>query len=156
MKTIFLCFMTQLVLLPVVAADAGSTHNQKPTPVLAATAMDRDALRMTALAAIESGGNDHAVGRAGEVSRYQIKPLEWWRVSTTPLSQATEPAAALTVTRRILDNRCAAFAARFHRAPTDFEFYVLWNAPNQLLLGNGPTAVVRERAERFANLVNAA
>ena len=114
----------------------------------------RAADRWSALAAIESGGNDHAVGRAGEVSRYQIKPTEWRRASSAPLSRATVSATALAVTRRILNVRCAAFAARFHRAPTDFEFYVLWNAPNQLLLGNGPTTIVRERAERFANLVN--
>ena len=116
----------------------------------------RAADRWSALAAIESGGNDHSVGRAGEVSRYQIKPIEWRRVSSAPLSRATVPATALAVTRRILNERCAEFAARFHRAPTDFEFYVLWNAPNQLLLGHGPTTIVRERAERFVNLVNAA
>ena len=146
--------MTALALLWVVAPASGATNNHKPTPVLAATATDRDALRMTALAAIESGGNDHAVGRAGEVSRYQIKPTEWRRASSAPLSRATVLSTALAVTRQILNARCAAFAARFHRAPTDFEFYVLWNAPNQLLLGNGPTTIVRERAERFANLVN--
>ena len=114
--------------------------------------------RWSALAAIESGGNDHAVGRAGEVSRYQIKPIEWRRASSAPLSRATVSATALAVARRILDVRCAEFAARFHRAPTDFEFYVLWNAPNQLLLGRTGTVstIVRERAERFVNLVNAA
>ena len=43
--------------------------------ILSSNALAMD--RWTALAMLESGGNDHAVGRAGEVSRYQISPELW-------------------------------------------------------------------------------
>jgi hypothetical protein len=34
--------------------------------------------------------------------------------------------------------------------PTDFEFYVLWNAPWQV---DHPSPAVTERARRFSNLI---
>ncbi|HXG49204.1 MAG TPA: hypothetical protein VNO52_16390, partial [Methylomirabilota bacterium] len=36
---------------------------------------------LEALSLIESGNNDRAIGRAGEVSRYQILPTVWRRYS---------------------------------------------------------------------------
>ena len=42
------------------------------------------------------------------------------------------------------------FQRNHKREATDFEFYVLWNAPWQ---ADHPSGVVRERARRFANLV---
>jgi hypothetical protein len=35
--------------------------------------------RWSALSQIESGDDDHVVGAAGEVSRYQMKPEVWQR-----------------------------------------------------------------------------
>ena len=35
--------------------------------------------RWAALSQIESGDDDHAVGAAGEISRYQLKPEIWQR-----------------------------------------------------------------------------
>jgi len=108
------------------------------------------ARRLAALALIESGDNDHARGAAGEVSRYQIKPSEWRRVcALEPGRAAVNPVTARNVAVAILQVRCSAFATRFHRAPDDFEFYVLWNAPGELPKAS---VVVRERARRFANL----
>jgi len=105
-----------------------------------AQAMDR----WTALAMLESGGNDRSIGRAGEVSRYQIRP-EFW-----PGGNPVDSRVALANARRIMAGRAAAFEQSHGRAPNDFEFYVLWNAPAQI---NHPDRVVAERAQRFVNLV---
>src|SRR5208283_3825878 len=105
-----------------------------------AFAMDR----WEALSMIESGNNDRAIGAVGEVSRYQIRP-EFW-----PGGNPQNPQVALTVAQQTMQSRLNRFVRRHNRQPTDFEFYVLWNAPWQT---GRPSAVVRERAQRFVNLV---
>jgi hypothetical protein len=114
--------------------------------VISANAMERFA----ALSMLESGDDDFAYGKCKEISRYQIRPEAWAATTSAPISQATNSAVALDVARVILAKRCASFEKQHGRPPTDFEFYVLWNAPAQI--GN-PSPVVRARAERFVNLV---
>jgi hypothetical protein len=104
------------------------------------SAMDRWA----ALSMIESGDNDRAVGPGGEISRYQIRPQLW------PGGNPTNAEIALTVAQQIMLPRIDEFRRSHQRMPTDFEFYVLWNAPWQ---ADHPSAVVTERARRFSNLV---
>lgn len=106
-----------------------------------AFAMDR----WTALAMMESGGDDRAVGRAGEISRYQILPELW--LGGNPLDKST----ALANAQRIMFSRVTSFERTHGRSPDDFEFYVLWNAPAQI---NHPHRAVAGRALRFMNLVN--
>ena len=116
---------------------------------VAAPALGMD--RWAALSMIESGNNDAAIGRAGEVSRYQILPRLWQKYGGPGSRFArTNPRIALGVARAIMSGRCADFARQFHRAPTDFEYYVLWNAPAQIYL---PGPVVANRAKRFCRLV---
>jgi len=105
-----------------------------------ALAMDR----WTALAMLESGDNDYAIGRAGEISRYQIRPELW--SGGNPL----DADAARANAQRIMSFRTALFEQSHARAPDDFEFYVLWNAPAQI---DHPHRIVAERARRFKNLV---
>ena len=105
-----------------------------------AMAMDR----WSALAMIESGDRDNAVGQAGEVSLYQIRPALW--AGGSPLNAETARANA----QAIMARRMAKFEKAHGRAPTDFEFYILWNAPNQI---GHPHRVVSERASRFVSLV---
>jgi hypothetical protein len=105
-----------------------------------ATAMDRWA----ALSMIESGDNDHAIGADGEISRFQIQRKLW------PGGDPQNPQVALAVAQEIMRPRLAGFQQSHQRAATDFEFYILWNAPWQV---DHPSAVVTERARRFANLV---
>jgi hypothetical protein len=105
-----------------------------------AVAMDR----WTALAMLETGGNDRTVGRVGEISRFQIRPELW--SGGNPLDFHV----ALANARRIMSTRVAAFKQSHGRMPDDFEFYVLWNAPAQI---NHPHHIVAERAHRFRNLV---
>ena len=123
--------------------------------------------RFTALSMLESGDRDTAIGRAGEVSRYQITPRLWREYTFIPGSRRrgneagscldpVNPFTALAVAIAIQRDRCAAFATRFHRPCTDQEFYLLWARPATLLVGRvTPCApLVRDRSQRFANLVN--
>ena len=105
-----------------------------------ARAMDR----WSALSMLESGNDDSAIGTRGEISRYQIRPYLW------PGGNPHNAGLALGVAQTIMKPRIARFEQTHHRAPTDFEFYVLWNAPQQV---NHPYRAVAKRAERFANLV---
>jgi hypothetical protein len=106
--------------------------------------------RWSALSQIESGDNDCAVGSAGEISRYQMKP-EVWRCYAPATADWSKPDDALLVAREAMQERCAAFERAVRRPPTDFEFYILWNAPAQI---QRPSKAVSERAKRFCNLIH--
>ena len=106
--------------------------------------------RFAALSMIESGDNDHARGRDGELSRYQFSPglIAEFQIDTNRLD---DPAYARQQAIKVMDFRCSSFDHQFHRAPTDVEFYLLWHRPNHV---EHPTRLELERAQRFANLVN--
>jgi hypothetical protein len=106
--------------------------------------------RWAALSQLETRDNDNAIGSAGEVSRFQIKPKLWQRYAGLSANW-TNPTQALAAAQELMKERCTGFERRHNRPPTDFEFYVLWNAPGQL---NKPAKAVRERAERFCRLVS--
>ena len=106
--------------------------------------------RWAALAQIESGNNDHALGAAGEISRYQIKPRVWNRYAPA-MANWHNAEQSLPIAKAAMRDRCASFQRTFRRSPTDFEFYILWNAPAQI---RKPSASVTKRAQRFCNLVN--
>jgi hypothetical protein len=108
--------------------------------VSSAQAMDR----WSALSMIESGNNDRAVGLLGEISRFQIRPTLW------PGGNPHNAQEALVAAREIMQPRVAKFQEVHKRAPNDFEFYVLWNAPQEI---NHPCRAVAARAHRYANLV---
>jgi hypothetical protein len=121
-------------------------------PVFCVSAMDR----FDALSQIESHNNDHAIGKQQEVSRYQILPAFWaqaksWNGRISP----TDPAAAKGVVDWIMQARCRTFEARYHRAPTDFEYYILWHRP-ACLVGRPVlrhiTSTERDRGRRFESL----
>ena len=100
--------------------------------------------RWKALSMLESGDNDYAIGRCGEISRFQIRPSYW------PGGNPTDAVAALVVARSIMNDRIQQFMETHGRQPTNFEFYVLWNAPAEV---DHPVPCVAERARRFVNLV---
>jgi len=106
--------------------------------------------RWSALSQIESGDNDKAVGRLGEISRYQILP-DVWSTFAPEKANWENPKEALAVAKEAMKKRCTDFEQSFHRTPTDFEFYVLWNAPAQI---QRPGRVVSQRAKRFCNLLD--
>jgi len=105
--------------------------------------------RLTALSMIESGGNDHMIGKVGEISRYQVRPKLWQSVTNS--RQFTQPKLARYVASALMKKRIRAFAAKFGRSPTDFEYYALWNAPREVLTRQ-VSPVVAERCRRFSNL----
>jgi hypothetical protein len=105
-----------------------------------ASAMDR----WSALSMIESGDDDRAVGPGGEISRFQIRQELW------PGGDPENVQVASAAAQEIMRPRLAGFQESHKRAATDFEFYVLWNAPWQ---ADHPSKAVTERARRFANLV---
>lgn len=105
-----------------------------------ASAMDR----WSALSMLESGDNDCAVGPCGEISRFQIRPELW------PGGNPRNMRESLAAAQAIMKLRLEDFQKAHGRPPTDFEFYVLWNAPWQ---ADHPSKAVTERARRFSNLV---
>jgi hypothetical protein len=106
--------------------------------------------RWSALSQIETRDNDRAIGAAGEISRYQMKPKLWERYARSD-ADWKNPTEALVAAQELMKERCAHFERCYHRQPTDFDFYILWNAPAQIVK---PRKAVRERAERFCRLVN--
>ena len=52
---------------------------------------------------VESNDNDFVIGRMGEVSRYQILPLNWRAMTDEPISRASDPKISKEVARRWLD-----------------------------------------------------
>ena len=111
-----------------------------------------------ALGMIESGDDDHAVGSAGEISRYQIKKGIWRAYSSS--ANYCDQNEAWRIAQKILAGRIEEYHRQTRRAPAPFDIYVLWNAPGQFQsVGYQPkrlSQVVAERATRFANLVQRA
>jgi hypothetical protein len=104
--------------------------------------------RFAALSMIESGDNDRAIGRDGEVSRYQILPALWREYSFAGEAPQHEEDAR-GVTQRIMPPRVLDFERIHGRPPTDFEWYLLWHRPGRVM---DPTRAEADRAQRFANL----
>jgi hypothetical protein len=105
--------------------------------------------RFAALSMLETGDDDRAVGSAGEISRYQVRKVEWHRVIKS--ANYGDPETARRVTVKIMNKRVSTFESHFGRQPTDYEFYALWNAPSQVIQGR-ISSTVAARCRRFANL----
>ena len=115
-----------------------------------------DRRRQFALGMIETGNQDDEIGRAGEVSRYQIMPSVWKHYSGS--SRYQNPEVSLEVARQHWTALCSSFKQLAHREPSDFDIYVLWNTRHGYYASKGfdPARlhpVVRDRARRFVNLL---
>jgi hypothetical protein len=123
--------------------------------LLTAAGAKAELSRLEALSLIESGDNDAAVGRAGEVSRFQIMPHVWSHYSGSRAFRNSK--VSTEVAAMHLQELTTWFQRRTGRAASDFDVYVLWNA--------GPTyyhrigfktsrvnRVISERARRYATL----
>lgn len=115
-----------------------------------------DARRREALGMIETGNHDNEIGGAGEVSRYQIMPSVWKQYSES--RQYQNPQVSLSVAQQHWTKLYAGFQKQAHRDPSDFDMYVLWNTHYGYYAGKGfdparLSAAVRDRAQRFVNLV---
>jgi hypothetical protein len=113
--------------------------------------------KLEALSMLETGDNDRAVGKAGEVSRYQLMPNIWRHYSQSRSYSNPEVSREIAAKHlAVLEGR---FQARTGREPSDFDRYVLWNAGETYYAKIGFQAgrvhpVIRERANRFVNLRN--
>lgn len=130
------------------------TNVSLPLPIEHVGILNPD--RQFALGMIETANNDREVGRAGEVSRYQIMPSVWKRYSRSRLYQ--NPQVSLQVAQQHWLWLYEDFKRRAKREPTDFDMYVLWNTRYHYYSNRGfePTRlgkIVRDRAQRFVNLV---
>ena len=110
---------------------------------------------LEALSMIESGNNDQAVGKLGEVSRYQILPRVWRAYSSA--WNYRNPQLASEVAEKHLNFLESGFRERTGREPSDFDRYVLWNAglAYYTRIGFSPSrvhTVIRGRANRYVNL----
>ena len=98
---------------------------------------------------LETGNDDFAIGRAGEISRYQVLKSEWRSVTNSVNYADSETARSVVL--QIMEKRVEAFQTSFGRPPNDFEYYALWNAPAQILQSK-LSPKVTERCQRFVNL----
>ena len=115
-----------------------------------------DERRRFALGMIETANDDSEIGRAGEVSRYQIMPSVWKRYSSS--MQYRNPMVSTQVAQKHWNWLREFFIKKTRREPTDFDMYVLWNTRigYYAKCGFEPSRlhpVVRDRAQRFVNLV---
>ena len=129
------------------------------TNIEVTTVADLDARRQFALGMIETGNNDREIGGAGEVSRYQIMPSVWKHYSQS--SHYQNPSVSLKVAQSHWMHLYDRFKEQAHREPTDFDMYVLWNTRYGYYASKGfnpkrLSPVVRDRAQRFVNLVERA
>ena len=123
--------------------------------MFAATAAFAGLSKLDALSMIESGDNDSAIGCAGEVSRFQIRPATWRHYSASRAFNNSQIASL--VADQHLRSLEAIFRSRTGRDPTDFDLYVLWNAGAGYYgrIGFSPDRVhhrIGDRANRYANL----
>lgn len=118
----------------------------------------------TALAEFESGARqpeqcaaDFAVGSRQEISRFQILPTLWREYSSS--NNFNDPDVAWSVAEKILRNREAEFRRATGREWDGIDLFLMWNAPGAYRQAqwnrNALSQKVRERAERFANLLQA-
>ena len=110
---------------------------------------------LEALSMIESGNNDQAVGKLGEVSRYQILPRVWRSYSKG--WNYRNPQLASKVAAKHLHFLESGFRERAGREPSDFDRYVLWNAGlayyTRIEFSQKRVhSVIRGRANRYVNL----
>lgn len=141
----------------VTVALAGYTHAGSVDAKPAVPSIELNSKLFFALGMIESGNDDRGIGRAGEVSRYQIHPAVWKAYSTS--TDYRNPEVSAEVARRHWNYLTNYFRGYAGREPTPFDMYVLWNtrfghyarkgfAPGRL------SSILRDRAHRFVNLVN--
>lgn len=163
MKKLITCLgvlgLTSCLMLPVMAADAkgGAEVQTCMATVTTDSTLTPDNKRLFALGMIETGENDREIGGDGEISRYQLSP-EVWKTYTTS-QDYTDPEVSLQVASHHWNYLANYFKKKTGREPDDFDMYVLWNTRFGYYARKGfskqeISPVVRERAERFVNLVN--
>ena len=113
---------------------------------------------LSALSQIESNDNDAAVGKAGEISRWQMMPEVWDNATHKPRAMARIYKEALPVARKELESRIGYFRYNLNRDPVPEQVYALWNIgaicfKNMHFDDSLLSWRLQATCERFANLV---
>lgn len=95
---------------------------------------------------VESGDDDRAIGRSGELSRWQV--MESVRKSYPNVLWGDYAQARRCVVQE-LNQRSARFMQVRGRWPTEYEQALIWRCPNRV---RHPTKADREYARRVAGL----
>lgn len=108
-----------------------------------------------ALAEIESGHNDYAIGSVGEISRYQIRPEVWRAYSSS--KRYADPAIALPIAEKYMAKLKRNFERATGRAATEADCVILWKSgiAGYEKRGFNPSrmsAAHHDRIARFDNL----
>ncbi len=117
---------------------------------------------LRAIAEIETGNDDSAIGKAGERSRYQIKKDVWFQYAKVPFeSNASNVLISREVARKHITNMLIRVqTAKPGVVLTPRDFYIIWNAGFAFYLNRdfNFSRVVRYEvanpAKRFENLYN--
>lgn len=111
------------------------------------------------LADVESGGNDRAVGKKGEVSAFQILPSMWKEHSEYHCSpyHFFNRTKANQVARKINSYNLGIYKKDTGNLPQVYDMYVMWNYgvvkyKKAKYNRSSLPEQVKERAERFINL----
>jgi hypothetical protein len=152
--------LTGWLVLPVTAGATGEAEQVQTNAVVAQvpdSELVPDGRRLLALAMIETGDNDREIGGAGEISRYQLSPAVWKSYTTS--HDYEDPEVSLQVAWQHWSHLANYFNQKTGHEPDDFDMYVLWNTRFGYYAHKGfsrheISPVVRDRAERFVNLVN--
>lgn len=125
------------------AAVAAAASDIKP--VYAFRTKDVAAVYLDALAELETGGNDLAVGTHGEVGAWQCLPSVWKQFTRMPIASAQCHATALEVVLKVIVARTGKNPAEL----TPAAFAMAWHCPNARHLNRER----RDYCARFCNLV---
>lgn len=111
-----------------------------------------------ALADIESGGNDRAIGSKGEVSAFQILPSIWRTYADCPCSpyHVQRRDKSIRVARKLNSYNLCVYNKDTGNLPQAYDMYVMWNYGvtkyrKLKYIRSSLPKKVRERAERFVN-----
>jgi hypothetical protein len=126
--------------------DKGLHAPSATAPYGARAAYPNSARYLWALGEIESGRNDMAHGRRGEIGRYQCLKAVWRNATAQPFSAATNSTIAATVTLAIIRQRTGKDAGEL----TPQQFAVAWHCPSAKHLN----CEQQDYIARFTNLTN--
>jgi hypothetical protein len=114
--------------------------------------------KLRAISQIESGDNDHAKGRHGELSRYQLKKSVWKQHFPSEKDQRHIPAEAWRCAKAHLCwLELKLCLAKRVKDPSPQDVYAAWNLGLEAYSRRGYNfnklpANIRSRSERFTNL----
>ena len=107
--------------------------------------------RWNALGAKETGHDNFAKGRCGEITQWQILKREWRATTSLSVTNATNPEIALAVCKLDMKQRVWRFVDGHGRQPTDLEWALIWHCPAHV---GHPRKDEQQYAVEFLNLLN--